>query len=448
MTHEGKFSNHQIVKSSNQTPVLKLKILYQLLAARFQPKFKSRQELEHWQERQIQKHLKRILLKSPFYQKRLEEHGHWSKFPAINKSIFMENFDHINTAGIAKADAMRLALQAEASRDFSPMINGIAVGLSTGTSGNRGIFLASIDERAAWVAYVVRNILGFQLKRRKVAFFLRANSKLYSSTQSRLLDFNFFDLLTPIEENLKRLQDYQPNIIVAQPSMLLEIAAAQEELKLAPQKIISVAEVLEPTDQAYLEKIFQQKIHQVYQCTEGLLARTCKHGVLHFNEDLVKIEKKYIDEERKRYHPIITDFRRSTQPLIRYELNDIIIDKEEPCACGSIFQAIEKIEGRSDDCFLLQNKNGEEIKIFPDFVRRAIVRADEQLLHYIVEQQSPTHFQIYLESSDFEQSKRAIKNSLDELWAHYGIPTPSYNFEEGLPPIGADKLRRLRRVKF
>lgn len=428
--------------------MLKLKILYYLLAARFQPQFKSRQQLEARQEKQIQQHLKKISPNSPFYAQRVKKYGHWSKFPTINKAIFMEHFDQINTAGISKKEAMQVALQAEESRDFSSTIKGITVGLSTGTSGNRGIFLASLDERAQWVAYVVRHVLGFQLKKRKVAFFLRANSKLYSSTQSSLLDFNFFDLLSPIPDNLMRLQSFQPHIIVAQPSMLLEIAAAQDSLQLQPQKIISVAEVLEPTDKAYLEHIFQQKVHQVYQCTEGLLARTCEHGQLHFNEDLVKIEKKYIDTEQKRYHPIITDFRRTSQPLIRYELNDIIIDGEKPCPCGSVFQAIQQIEGRSDDCFLLQNQAGETIKIFPDFVRRAIVRADENLVHYIVEQQSLTHFQIYLKSPDFAASQKTIIQALNVLWANYNIPSPNYTVTEGLPPLGAKKLRRLRRLNF
>ena len=70
-------------------------------------------------------------------------------------------------------------------------------------------------------------------------------------------------------------------------------------LSISPSKIISVAEVLSPEDSKYLKNIFKQTIHQVYQCTEGLLATTCSHGNLHFNDDFLILEKKYLDAEKK-----------------------------------------------------------------------------------------------------------------------------------------------------
>ena len=133
-----------------------------------------------------------------------------------------------------------------------------------------------------------------------------------------------------------------------------------------PTKVISVAEVLEPQDKLYLEQLFQQTIHQVYQCTEGFLAATCEKGVLHFNEDFILIEKKYIDKEKRRFHPIITDLLRTTQPVIRYELDDIIIEKKQ-CACGSPFMAIEQIEGRSDDILKFINKEGKLVQVLCGF---------------------------------------------------------------------------------
>lgn len=95
------------------------------------------------------------------------------------------------------------------------------------------------------------------------------------------------------------------------------------------KKIISVAEVLEDIDREFISTIFQQTVHQIYQCTEGFLATTCKHGTLHINEDLVHIEKEYLDQERGIFVPIITDFMRKTQPIIRYRLNDILIEKKQ-----------------------------------------------------------------------------------------------------------------------
>jgi len=254
---------------------LKLKILKYLSHYRKKRTPDSEEALVKWQDKKIKRQLKRIAKKSPFYAERLKKYGSWDKFPVINKQVFMDNFDSINTQGIKKDEAYEVALKAEESRDFSPMIGKITVGLSSGTSGNRGVFLASIDERAQWVAYVLINVLGWQWKTRKVAFFLRANSNLYSAAKSKFIDFNFFDLKAPISENLTTIQELQPDVIIAQPSMLIQLAKAQKlgKIKIQPKKIISVAEVLEAFDHSLLKRTFNQVIHQAYQCTEGFFGQ-------------------------------------------------------------------------------------------------------------------------------------------------------------------------------
>lgn len=231
---------------------------------------------------------------------------------------------------------------------------------------------------------------------------MRANSNLYNSVQSKFLQFEFFDLLQPLEEQLDRLNNLNPSILVAQPSLLLELAHKLEEglVRIKPLKIISVAEVLYPEDKQYLERVFGQIINQVYQCTEGLLATTCKYGTLHFNEDFLIIEKKYIDKDLTRFHPIITDLLRTTQPIIRYELNDIIHEKKD-CLCGSKWLAIEKIEGRSDD--ILHFYDNEEIKIFPDFFRRAILMSSDKIKDYTLLQTDSKLLELYIDPlSDFK----------------------------------------------
>ena len=120
--------------------------------------------------------------------------------------------------------------------------------------------------------------------------------------------------------------------------MLRKIAYWQQEglITICPKKIISVAEVLEDIDRDFISATFKQTVHQVYQCTEGFLATTCKQGTLHMNEDLVHIEKEYLDQEKGIFVPIITDFMRKTQPIIRYRLNDILIEKRRRAAVAHL----------------------------------------------------------------------------------------------------------------
>lgn len=356
----------------------------------------------------------------------------------------MANFDAINTVNIKLEEALAVAIKSEESRDFSPTINSITVGLSSGTSGNRGVFLASEKERAYWVALVLERVLGFSFKKRSIAFFLRANSNLYDSVKSKLLAFHFFDLLNSIDVHIERLNALQPDILVAQPSMLFELAnaIAANKLDIKPTKVISVAEVLTPEDKAYLSNIFKQTIHQVYQCTEGFLASSCEYGTLHFNEDFLIIEKKYIDREQSRFHPIITDLRRRSQPIIRYELNDIIQEKTN-CPCGSNFLAIEAIEGRSDDILVFKNTENQEVKIFPDFFRRAIILADNSISDYALIQTKPNHLMLYIKSQHKKSFQLACE-SIQDLLKKNNIFEVEISQTNHNHTLRGQKLRRIK----
>lgn len=383
------------------------------------------------------------LAASPFYADLVKQNEKLENYPLMSKQSFMEHFDTINTHGIKKEIAFETALKAELSRDFSPMLKDVTVGLSSGTSGNRGIFLVSEKERAQWVTYVLDRVIGFSLKKRSVAFFLRANSNLYDSVQSNVLKFEFFDLLEDLQLHISRLNLLNPSILVAQPSMLLELGKEIEKgvISIQPEKIISVAEVLYPEDKKYLEKVFGKKIHQVYQCTEGFLASTCNEGVLHFHEDFLIIEKKYLDETKTRFHPIITDLKRCSQPIVRYELNDIIHELKD-CPCGLKTIAIDKIEGRSDDMLLFENIDGLLVKIYPDFFRRAIILSNESISDYLLVQRSNSVIELYINGNQdlFENAKNGIETLLQD----YSIVGIEINRIKNPSHKKGDKLRRIR----
>ena len=201
-------------------------------------------------------------------------------YPVINKRIFMQHFADINAYGISEKDALSVALKAEESRDFSPVFQTtsgkeITVGLSSGTSGNRGIFLVSPEESALWAGYMLKRMLPRPyLARHSIAFFLRANSNLYTAVKSPLIRFEFYDLLEALDAHIPRLNAQNPTILIA-PAQVLQQLAQHPDLAIRPKKIISVAEVLEPQVKTRIEQRFGTPVHQIYQCTEGFLAHTC-----------------------------------------------------------------------------------------------------------------------------------------------------------------------------
>ncbi|CAA6818406.1 MAG: Adenylate-forming enzyme [uncultured Sulfurovum sp.] len=411
----------------------KLGIVKEFLSVK---EFRSKEALEAYQKEKLAVRL--ATHGSRFYPNstKLED------FPIINKKIFMENFDSINTVGISKEEAFKVALASEESRNFSNKIGDISVGLSSGTSGSRGLFLVSEEESRRWAGYILKRMLPKPLlQRHKIAFFLRANSNLYESVNSLAIKFAFYDLLQPLEEHIEMLNETQPTILIA-PAQVLRLLALSDDLSINPKKIISVAEVLEEEDEVLIAQRFSQKVHQVYQCTEGFLAHTCGEGNLHLNEDRVYIEKEWIDEKSGRFSPIITDFFRSSQPVIRYKLDDILVLKKEPCACGSVFTRLKKIEGRCDDILNVKDRNGAPYLLFPDFVRRAIIRASDKVEEYAVEHREDA-LHIYLQPLSV---KNEVEKSLQKLYDEQGLESLEHVYDVYERGKLTDKRRRVKQL--
>ncbi len=419
---------------ANKLNILKYYMLFK------NKKFSNREILEEYQQNRIKKHLKFVTTQSEYYEKYKDVD--LSKFPIMNKKLMMDNFDKLNTVNIQKNKALEFAIEAEKERNFKPRINNITIGLSSGTSNTRGIFLLSDTEIEKWAGFILARIIpGELLKKHKIAFFMRANSNLYESVGSGKIKFKFFDIYKPIEENIKELNNFNPDIIVGQPSVLKEISTASSNnvISINPSKVISIAEVLEHQDEEIIKKAFKlTKVDQVYQCTEGCLAVTCQCGNIHLNEDIVYFEKEYLDD--KRFIPVLTDFSRTSQPIIRYRLNDILVESKEKCGCGSCFTVIEKIEGREDDVFIFYKQNGEIVKIFPDFIRRCILFSGD-IDNYRILQEENLKINVYVDCN--EELKNKIVENFKKLSKDYNFKFPEISFYS----YTYDKSKKLKRVE-
>ena len=436
------------------------RILYQYWQVRHGPATRlcSRAELEAWQERQVQAHLRRLLPRSAYTRQRLAGRplADWAQLPPMDKPEMLANFEALNTVGVTKEAAFALALEAERTRDFTATLGDITVGLSSGTSGTRGLFLASAAERDQWAGAALAKVLpGGLFERQRVAFFLRANSQIYRTVGSRWLRFEYFDLLRPLAEHLQRLNALQPTVLIGPPSLLRLLAEAAAWAgaggrgRIAPRKVVSVAEVLDPLDAAYIEARFEQRVHQVYQCAEGFLGSTCRLGTLHLHEDLVVIQREWLDRAQRKFVPIVTDFHRASQPILRYRLDDILTERSQPCACGSLLTALETIEGRCDDLFYLPGLAGGWVPVFPDFVRRALLSASPELTGYVARQLAPDQVEVALAAP--AASRRAVEaaaaRALAELWQRAGVSPPRLSFVEGgQPGLNGRKFKRVERV--
>ena len=399
-------------------------------------RFKDRQALERYQVMALAAYREFLQQESPYFK---------SGIPAdfkMNKAFMMEHFNELNTQGLDRDELLALALESERTRDFSPMIGEIAVGLSSGTSGHRGLFVTTEKERSMWAAAILAKMLPKgKLFGHKIAFFLRADNQLYQTVNLGLISLEYFDTFQGAEEHVERLNAYQPTILVAPASMLLELAKQVQagNLKIAPSKVISVAEILEEPDRQRIQAGFSlKKVDQVYQATEGFLACSCTYGNLHLNEDIVHVDKRHLDD--RRFYPIITDFKRTSQPIFRYELNDILVENPEPCPCGSVFTRIDRIEGRSDDIFIFENAADQSVEVFPDFIRRCLLLVDG-IGEYQVAQKQDHTLTIAIEHRS-QQREDELVQQFQNLATDKDFLMPAISFED----YQRDRSRKLKRI--
>lgn len=404
--------------------------------------FKSRARIKKIQEKGMAKHIKMVRKKSRFFSRHWKgiPDEDWRRFPLVNKEIMMENLQEYLTVDIDVESAKKMAVEAEKSRDFNQTLKGYTVGFSSGTSGSRGMHIVSQAEQDRWAGYMLaRGLDGSIFGKHKIGLFLRANSNTYQSVSSSRIKFQFYDLLRPLQDLVSELMHNRPDILIAPPSILRYLA--DEKIRMQFRKIVSVAEVLTPLDRGIIEQHFQCIVHQFYTSTEGEIAATCEHGTLHLNEETMVIEKEWIDKEKGQFHPIISDFKRKTQPIIRYRQNDILVLKKDPCPCGDARQAISEIIGRQDDIFEFESTSGKREIVVPDLIRRATLQMSKQIESYFVEQINMNEINVMIRP----KPDQIDMSGFDQLWASKDIIPPKVNFPEYEYQPSAVKMRRIRR---
>ena len=120
-------------------------IIFSFIRVRYFNKWKNREQLLKFQDRQVAKQLKFFKNNSPYF----KNHNVDENFK-MNKDFMMKNFDELNTLGVKKNEALQIALNSEKNRDFSQKYKNISVGLSSGTSGHRGLFITTPAEKVIW----------------------------------------------------------------------------------------------------------------------------------------------------------------------------------------------------------------------------------------------------------------------------------------------------------
>jgi putative adenylate-forming enzyme len=429
------------------------------LTTKYRFKYYSKNQIKKYQKRKAIKIAKYAAKNSNYYSNLFKNENLddvWN-LPTTNKAKMMADIGAFNTLNISTSDLTNFCLKVEKERDFTSRLNGINIAMSSGTSGNKGIIITTPHEENYLRAAFFSRFTFPNKEKLNLAFILRVSTpafdvKLFGHKLA------YISQLDSIENIVNKLNNINPNVISASPSMFQILAKeiANDNLKVKPQKIICYAEVLSPDIEDSLAKSFCCPVHQIYQCSEGSIAISCKLGGLHLNEDLIAVQLYKEDgTEARPSEPcqkmIITDLHKKSQPIIRYELNDLVTINPEKCDCGSNFRLIESIQGRRDDMLWARRLDNNDWQfILPDYIRRAIVASSDNVIDYQVIQYSPAEVEarIMIKNQDLQQSEGDIaRQAIEGVFEKLNCPKPTVKviFMSAEVNINSKKLVRVIR---
>jgi putative adenylate-forming enzyme len=308
--------------------------------------------------------------------------------PILTKAILMENFDDL----VTDRSVHLTDLEAYLKQDPAPTLfrDRYVVLATSGSTGRRGVFLFDDREWINAVASITRPLVWAGIARTlskppRSALIASKTSWHYSARigatlSTRLLPSLRLDAAEPVESMVRRLNEWQPEALAGYPSVLRQLAEEQiaGRLHLKLRSAASSAEVLTEETKRRAKQAWGVRVFDTYGATEySPIAAECAHGRKHLFEDGAIIE--IVDENGRAVPPgeagdriLLTVFDRTTQPLIRYEISDMVRAVEEECPCGRPFRVIEAVEGRTEDVLYFPGHDGVAVPVHPNVFHQAL----------------------------------------------------------------------------
>lgn len=292
--------------------------------------------------------------------------------PTMNKADVMSNWDRIVTdprLNLADANAHIMAKLRGEITDYY-YLNEHQIFSTGGSSGTRGVFVWGWDEfieiACTTFRYQMRDRPPESLTGRRLLAVVEAGETvhasafLFSVSTDPDEEIVWFPADTPPKELVAELNEAQPSHIIGYSSAIELLAgeALAGRLNIQPEHVATNSETLMPEARDTVRKAWGIEVNNMWGSVEvGVLGVECDfHCGMHWSDDLAICE--IVDKD---YQPttdpdridklLVTSLFCRTLPLIRYELNDIVIPAKEPCKSGTVFPLIAEIRGRADDSF-------------------------------------------------------------------------------------------------
>ncbi|MDY7016636.1 MAG: hypothetical protein SVK44_00175 [Nitrospirota bacterium] len=443
--------------------------------------FKGREGITRISERRLRRLVRYTMQHSPFYAKLYKginpDTFRLQDLPPINKQTLMENFDDIITEPGLKLRDIETWISEEKPLDVT-LNNRYKVFKTSGSSGKAAIIVYDIKEIWKSTAYEIARGMGgnifFDLPRVFSRGLIRrplgvaviavigphhgTASGMFSLIPSFFLPSKGFSVNSSDEKIVEELNRFDPFTIVAYPTKLEMLAHAQLEGKLDihPKYIKTISEVLTPSAKALIEKAFGVGVRDTYAASEAaVMAGECQQSNgLHIHEDVCLVEPVDKDgnpvQEGELSHKVyVTNLLKYTQPLIRYELEDVLSVTNEPCPCGMQTPRIEAVYGRNFDMLWVKMADGSFRHLHPQGVDAHITLV-KGVKNYQVIQEDFNRLKVYIlldpdanEKKTLGEVKKSLLHTLKETGVESAVLLDIMSVSDILRDPVSQKIRRI-----
>ncbi len=193
---------------------------------------------------------------------------------------------------------------------------------------------------------------------------------------------------------IQLMRDFSTNVMHIIPSFALLLMDVLGDMGVDPKETLSLklayvgAEPYSEEVRKRIQDFYGIKVYNSYGLSEmngpGVAFECpCQNG-MHIWEDAYLIE--IVDPKTQEPVPdgqygemVLTTLKREAMPIIRYRTKDLTRILPGPCSCGRVHKRIDRIQGRSDDMFIIKGVN-----VFPIQVEQVLMNIPEVGNNYVI----------------------------------------------------------------
>ena len=350
--------------------------------------------------------------------------------PVVDKRLMMDNFDRWVTDPRLKLAEIEQQIETDPEEQY--YLDEYRIVATSGSSGLRGIFVYDRLEWGVVISAALRwaKMFGYsplELAYKKIASIKAEKPTHATSRLSQSLDLGIRNLLTldatePLENLVEKLNKFEPQLLMGYGSLISLLAEEQVEgrLNIAPEMVASFSEMFGEDRVKRARQAWGITPFNHYGAAEQIMiAADCdSHMGLHHFADMSIVE--IVDSDNQPVPPgmpgdkiLLTNLHKFVQPVIRYEITDLITKASCDCRCGRTFPLFSGISGRAEDFISLRDKAGEVVSISPIVVCACLIEHPDVIEYqYSLDGNSLTIRVVSRESANQTSLKEALRRSI------------------------------------